>query len=91
NFKLTTGKISQGIKEDMARFKPPKNNCYPENEKHILSNWQIGYWSNPGNSVDRSLVKWHPPESNWFKLNFDGASKGNPGTAAGGGAIRDHK
>ncbi|KAH9302027.1 hypothetical protein KI387_013610, partial [Taxus chinensis] len=51
----------------------------------------IGYWSNPGNSVDRSLVKWHPPESNWFKLNFDGASKGNPGTAAGGGAIRDHK
>ncbi|KAH9307086.1 hypothetical protein KI387_011490, partial [Taxus chinensis] len=32
-----------------------------------------------------------PPESNWFKLNFDGASKGNPGTAARGGVIQDHK
>ncbi|KAH9306748.1 hypothetical protein KI387_011152, partial [Taxus chinensis] len=47
--------------------------------------------SNPGNSIDRSSIKWHPPDFNWYKLNFDGASKGNPGIAAGGGAIRDHK
>lgn len=30
-----------------------------------------------------------PPPQN-FKLNVDGASKGNPGLAGGGGLIRDH-
>ena len=29
-----------------------------------------------------------PPE-NWFKINFDGASKGNPGTAGCGFVIRN--
>ncbi|XP_060182117.1 uncharacterized protein LOC132611756 [Lycium barbarum] len=35
-------------------------------------------------------VYWHKPSPNWIKLNVDGCSKGNPGSAGGGGIIRDH-
>ncbi|KAH9288934.1 hypothetical protein KI387_033051, partial [Taxus chinensis] len=31
------------------------------------------------------------PPTAWYKLNFDGASKGNPGDSGGGGVIRDHR
>ena len=34
-------------------------------------------------------MRWEKPPSNWFKLNIDGASCGNPGRAGGGGVIRD--
>ena len=34
-------------------------------------------------------VWWHPPPENWYKLNLDGFSLGNPGRAGGGGLIRD--
>lgn len=34
---------------------------------------------------------WHPPPDGCYKLNFDGASKGNPGQAGFGGAIRNHR
>lgn len=34
-------------------------------------------------------VKWIPPPSNWFKLNYDGSSMVNPGFAGGGGIIRN--
>ena len=37
----------------------------------------------------RIQVKWLPPPLNWFKLNSDGSSMGNPGLAGGGGIIRD--
>nr|POE80558.1 putative ribonuclease h protein [Quercus suber] len=43
--------------------------------------------------VKRSVVFvqlwWHPPPENWYKLNSDGSSLGNPGRAGGGGLIRD--
>ncbi|KAH9305379.1 hypothetical protein KI387_009783 [Taxus chinensis] len=94
NYKLSIGKISNGIKENIAGSKPPKKKRYLENEEYILSNWQIGSinsWNIPRNSIDRSLIKWHPPYLNWYKLNFDGASEGNPGNVAGGGVIWDHK
>ncbi|XP_057865263.2 uncharacterized protein LOC131072959 [Cryptomeria japonica] len=29
----------------------------------------------------RETCVWKPPKNGWFKLNFDGASKGNPGQA----------
>ncbi|XP_059068482.1 uncharacterized protein LOC131858992 [Cryptomeria japonica] len=32
----------------------------------------------------RKTCKWQPPKHGWFKLNFDGASRGNPGTAGAG-------
>ncbi|KAK7828809.1 putative ribonuclease h protein [Quercus suber] len=34
-------------------------------------------------------VKWLQPLVNWFKLNSDGSSLGNPGRVGGGGLIRD--
>ncbi|XP_019094473.1 PREDICTED: uncharacterized protein LOC109129898 [Camelina sativa] len=37
------------------------------------------------------LVKWVCPNVGWVKLTTDGASRGNPGLAAAGGAIRDRE
>lgn len=34
-------------------------------------------------------VAWTKPREDWFKLNSDGASLGNPGKAGGGGIIRN--
>ncbi|KAL6576884.1 hypothetical protein OROMI_011160 [Orobanche minor] len=35
-------------------------------------------------------VRWYKPVVGCFKINTDGASKGNPGIAAAGGVIRNH-
>ena len=35
------------------------------------------------------VVRWEKPPLNWYKLNTDGESCGNPGRARGGGVIRD--
>lgn len=32
---------------------------------------------------------WQRPDSDWVKLNFDGATKGNPWKAGGGGVFKD--
>ncbi|KAL6579789.1 hypothetical protein OROMI_007813 [Orobanche minor] len=37
-----------------------------------------------------SLVRWLKPPVGWFKLNTDGAVKGNPGPGAAGGIVSDH-
>ncbi|KAL9224347.1 hypothetical protein vseg_000390 [Gypsophila vaccaria] len=34
------------------------------------------------------FVRWSPPPSDWFVLNIDGASRGNPGESGAGGLIR---
>lgn len=38
-----------------------------------------------------TMVIWKKPMLNQFKLNCDGASRGNPGIAGGGGALRDDR
>jgi len=38
---------------------------------------------------EERLIVWSPPRVGWFKLNTDGASRGNPGLAAAGGVVRD--
>lgn len=36
-------------------------------------------------------VVWCPPNAVWYKINTDGASRGNPGVAAMGGMIRESR
>lgn len=36
---------------------------------------------------NRENCKWRPPNIGWFKLNFDGASRGNSGPSGAGGVI----
>ena len=43
-----------------------------------------------GSITTESLIQWTPPPERWIKLNVDGASKGNPGTAGAGGILRGH-
>lgn len=66
------------------------------NEKAIWENWNIQLPQ--GSPVFKPIGKaniskhlWLPPPRHRFKLNFDGASKGNPGKAGFGGIFRDHK
>ena len=39
-------------------------------------------------NTTESFIQWIPPPEGWFKLNVDGASKGNPGPAGAGGILR---
>ncbi|CAA7025736.1 unnamed protein product [Microthlaspi erraticum] len=40
------------------------------------------------NRVERHIA-WKPPMQGWWKINTDGASRGNPGLATAGGVLRD--
>ncbi|GLJ06474.1 hypothetical protein SUGI_0039990 [Cryptomeria japonica] len=42
-------------------------------------------------SIERRKVKWKPPPIGWKKINFDGASKGNPGLSGYGTVVRDEE
>ncbi|CAA7059623.1 unnamed protein product [Microthlaspi erraticum] len=41
-----------------------------------------------GTRVERRIA-WKLPENGWWKMNTDGASRGNPGSTATGGVLRD--
>lgn len=45
--------------------------------------------SGKGSKEDCKNVKWSPPAHGSFKLNFDGATKGNLGKFGGGCIIMD--
>ncbi|KAH9293025.1 hypothetical protein KI387_041771, partial [Taxus chinensis] len=72
-------------------FKPPKNRIYPEKEEYILIDWNINTVNKNNNGIDRNTVRWIKPATDWHKLNFDVASKGNLGDSGGGGMIRDQR
>eukprot|EP00253_Pinus_taeda_P005945 PITA_05945 len=66
-----------------------------DNEKNILDNWKLQlpqeYAMHQKTNCNIKEVKsWIAPPINSYKLNFDGASKGNPGPAGFGGIIRNH-
>ena len=51
---------------------------------------EVAYLVSSGNQItsrNKIQVRWLNPLSNWFKLNSDGSSRGNPGLAGGGGLI----
>ena len=64
-------------------------------ETRILRNWEIAsileYIGHRGeeNKIGIHPDTWDTPLENMYKLNFDGASKGNPGPTGFGGAIRN--
>eukprot|EP00253_Pinus_taeda_P013273 PITA_13273 len=66
------------------------------NEKSILDNWQLHLpqelqKNGPAKSSNIKKGKWNAPPKHSYKLNFDGASKGNPGIAGFGGILRNHE
>lgn len=42
------------------------------------------------NDNPRLTIMWNSPPNGWIKGNFDGAAKGNLGSAGCGGVLRDH-
>jgi ribonuclease HI len=65
-------------------------------ESLILSNWNLNLPSISPNtplhssSLSPSLTSWHFPPTGFVKLNFDGASKGNPGPSGFGVVLRNN-
>ncbi|KAL0294570.1 UNVERIFIED_CONTAM: putative ribonuclease H protein [Sesamum radiatum] len=47
------------------------------------------YTSSRKLSGKKQLLHWRKPPEGWYKLNTDGASKGNPGISGAGGILRD--
>jgi hypothetical protein len=64
--------------------------CNP-GEIHILQTWQLNLTGErQNNGVTRtngSPCTWSPPPTGFIKLNFDGASKGNPGPTGFGAVL----
>ena len=64
-------------------------------DNQILKDWKLIYIPNLLSLTntfkkDRFNVKWHPPDQGVIKLNFDGASHGNPGLSGIGVCLRNH-
>lgn len=62
--------------------------CNSKEDFDILKSWNIpAYMDINTNQIKRSMCNWSFPPNQWFKANFDGAAKGNPGPASCGGVI----
>jgi hypothetical protein len=90
----TWEKVKSLIRET-TRSKPwtdEDQKCRPE-EHSILQNWQPITSNLPKQKVNPSPPdspsSWTPPPAHFIKVNFDGASKGNPGPAGYGVVLRN--
>jgi hypothetical protein len=67
--------------------------CKPE-EKIILEGWNLPLnMQTQGKTKNRQAISptaWSPPPPGFLKINFDGASRGNPGPAGFGAVLRNH-
>ena len=69
-----------------GKGKQPSNNW----EVGVMNNWNIrNLILDSKDPKPRESGRWDCSLTNWFKLNFDGASKGNPGTTSCGVVIRN--
>jgi hypothetical protein len=61
--------------------------------KCILQHWQPLPFNQSTLRINKppqiNPVTWSPPYAHFIKINFDGAAKGNPGTAGWGAVIKD--
>lgn len=66
-----------------------------QQEQLIKDAWNLTIRSTIINKVmsqnPQSLDSWNPPPASFIKLNFDGASKGNPGPTGRGGFFRNDR
>ncbi|XP_057858285.2 uncharacterized protein LOC131067342 [Cryptomeria japonica] len=93
------GKIENHLTEplnEVAQSKTLKRNLFTDWDckiKPVLRNLLIPLIFALGTSVDqtnpRVVVKWDTPEDGWSKVNFDGASAGNPGQSGISCILRD--
>jgi len=89
--------LCQNIQETLAlRQWNAKDFLTQAQEQSIWDNWklripQVQNDHNKTTIINKQPSHWNPPPTNVIKLNFDGASKGNPGKAIHGGIFRDHK
>ncbi|XP_057857718.2 uncharacterized protein LOC131066864 [Cryptomeria japonica] len=86
-------KIKEGI-EEVINGKTPKakSSKYYNWDRDMESNWSLKYWGlgvTPVPKTNKKLIRWIPPRSDWVKLNFDGAYRGNLGPTGIGAVIRN--
>lgn len=94
NTQVVFEKICRAIKENINI--PHKNNQQwsitnmNDMERDILTEWNLMHKVyRSENKNKRDNIVWRFLEYDWIKVNFDGAAKGNPGKAGGGGVIRN--
>lgn len=70
---------------------------FPKWDSFIKANWsslkvlpsQGSFSNNTDKILAHQKARWLPPPHNCFKLNYDGASRGNPGNSSAGTIIID--
>lgn len=89
--------ICNNLQENL-NLKTWKEEDWPmlDNERNIINKWKLqinkdSQSLNQSEASGKGKSAWIPPSKPSFKLNFDGASKGNPGQAGYGGIIRNHE
>lgn len=94
NIQVVFEKICRAIKENINI--PRKNNQQwaiinmNDMEKYIITEWNLIHKVyRVDNKKKRDNIAWRFPNYDWIKVNFDGAAKGNPGKAGGGGVTRN--